>query len=400
MPTGHFPSLAFAAVRSHPDPEDPFVKLTRLGVGVGALACALALAACGSDNNNSSSTSSAAAGGAGSASSSSSAAAVQCAKGTLNADGSTAQANAMSQWIKDYQVKCPGTTINYSGGGSGQGVTDFTSGKVDFAGSDAALDASKGEPAAAAARCGSPALNLPMVVGPVGIAYNVKGAGDLTLTPSVLTQIFLGKITTWNDPAIAGIKGNSNLPSTPITVFYRSDQSGTTQNFESYLAATDPTDFSTAPSKTWSGKAGQGKTGSQGIQQGIQSTDGGIGYVEYSYVVNGGLKAAKIDNGGGAVTLNAKTAGNAVNDAQVVGTGNDLSLKLNYATKSADSYPIILVTYNVVCTKYAGSAKGALVKSFFTYVAGDGQQSLAQLGYAPLPSSIQSKVHQSVSQVG
>ncbi|MBV9593715.1 MAG: phosphate ABC transporter substrate-binding protein PstS [Actinobacteria bacterium] len=377
------------------------MKLNRAGIAAGLLATAVTLAACGSDSNNTTSSSSAPAGGGGSSSASPSATApaVKCATGTLNADGSTAQANAMTQWIKDYQNKCSGTTVVYAGGGSGQGVTDFNGNKVDFAGSDAALDPAKGELAAATTRCGSPAVDLPMVVGPVAIAYKLNGVSSLTLTPDVLAKIFLGKVTTWNDDAIKSINKNANLPSTPITVFYRSDQSGTTQNFETYLKATDPTDFTATPSKVWAGTVGQGKSGSQGVQQAVQATEGAIAYDEFSYAVSGNLQTAAIDNGGGAVQLSAKTASAAVNSATVVGTGDDLSLKLDYATKTPGAYPIILVTYEITCTKYADSAKGALVQSFLSYTSGPGQDSLIQLGYAPLPQQILSKVQTVVAKI-
>jgi phosphate transport system substrate-binding protein len=377
------------------------VKLTRTGFLVAAAGTmAIVLTACGS-NNNSTSTSSTAtqAGGAGSSSASAAPTypAVTCATGTLNSDGSTAQQNAMTQWIKDYQTKCAGTTVNYSGGGSGQGVTDFNTGKVDFAGSDSALSPTKGEVAAAATRCGSTALDLPMVVGPVAIAFKLAGVTKLTLTPTVLAQMFLGKITKWNDPAIAAINSGVTLPSTAITVFYRSDQSGTTQNFETYLQANDPTDFTATPSKVWAGTVGQGKSGSQGVQQGVEATEGALAYDEYSYAVSGNLQTASIDNGGGAVALSPTTASAAVASATVTGTGNDLTLKLDYATKTPGAYPIILVTYEIACTKYADSAKGSLVKSFLTYTSGPGQDSLKQLGYAPLPASILAKVQASVA---
>jgi phosphate transport system substrate-binding protein len=190
-----------------------------------------------------------------------------------------------------------------------------------------------------------------------------------------------------------------NIPSEPIKVFFRSDESGTTQNFEKYLAASAPTDYTAKPSKTWSGKVGQDKAKSQGVQQAISSTEGGLGYVEWSFAVSGNLATAKIDNGGGAVALNADTAAAGVATAQVVGTGNDLTLKLDYATKTPGAYPIILVTYEIVCSKYSDSKVGALVKSFLAYTATDGQGSLKQLGYAPLPSGLDDKVKSSVSSI-
>jgi phosphate transport system substrate-binding protein len=364
------------------------VKLYRAGVIAGLLACAVALAACSSSSDNNQKSSSAAP----------PAGSTDCAKGTLNATGSTAQQNAIAQWIKDYQQQC-GATINYGGGGSGQGVTDFTQGNTDFAGSDSALDASKGEVAAATKTCGSAAIDIPMVTGPIAVAFKVNGVTDLTLTPDLLGKIFLGKITTWNDPAIAAANSGAKLPSTKITVFFRSDESGTTQNFEKYLAATDSADFTDEPSKVWPGKVGQGKSGSQGVQQALASTEGGIAYLEWSFAGSANLPTAKIDNGGGAVALTAESAGAAVAAAQVTGTGNDLTLKLDYATKAAGAYPIILVTYEIVCTKYKDAAKGSLVKSFLTYTSGAGQAGLPDLGYAPLPDSILAKVKSSVAAI-
>lgn len=373
--------------------------ITRAGLIAGLAVGAVALTACGSDKPAGSGSSANAGGSSASASSSSSTA---CASGSLKAEGSTAQKNAMDQWIKDYTAKCSGTTITYNGTGSGAGVSNFIAKQDNFAGSDSALDPKKDEVAKATAACGSPALDLPMVTGPIAAAYKLNGVDSLTLTPDVLAKIFLGKITTWNDPAIKSINSGANLPSTKITVFYRSDSSGTTQNFEKYLAATAPTVFTSTPDKDSSkaGFAGQGKTGSQGVQQAISSTEGSIGYVEWSFAVSGNLQQAKIDNGGGAVELNADTAGAAVAAATVASNGGqDLTLKLDYATKAQGAYPLILVTYEIVCSKYSDPKIGALVKSFLTYTAGDGQSSLKDLGYAPLPDSIKSKVQDAINSI-
>lgn len=368
------------------------MKLYRTGVVAGLLAGALALAACGSDKTSGNSTPPAAPAGGSSSAGSSSAPATQCASGSLKGEGSTAQKNVMNDWIQKYQAKCSGTTIAYNATGSGAGVKQFNGGQVDFGGSDAALDPAKGEVAAANKRCGGVAVDLPMVTIPIGVAYNLKGVTDLTLTPDVVAKIFKGQITTWNDPAIKAINSGVNLPSTKITVFFRSDDSGTTYNFESYLAASAPSIYTAKPGKTWSEKVGQGRKGNDGVQQGIKSVDGGVGYNEWSFVISGGLNSAKIDNGGGAVEMNADTAGKTVSSATVVGTGDDLSLKLDYATKVPGAYPIIGVTYELVCEKYTDPKIGGLVKSFFTYAATDGQQGLADQGYAPLPSQITPKV--------
>lgn len=354
------------------------------------LAAALALAACGSDSDSGDSGNDS--GGNGSS------AAIDCATGSLKAEGSTAQSNAIAEWITQYQTECSGATIAYNGTGSGAGRTNFIAGQVDFAGSDAALSESKGEFAAAATRCaGNPAINLPMVVGPIAVAYNVKGVDDLTLTPEVTAKIFLGEITKWDDDAIAEINDDADLPSTDIKVFFRSDDSGTTQNFTTYLNTAAPQAWTAAPAQKWAGTVGEGKKGSDGVQQGVAAADGGIGYMEYSFADNGGLSTAKIDNGGGAVELSPKTASKALDGAQIVGTGSDLSLKLDYATQQEGAYPIVLVTYEVVCTKGLPAEKAALVKSFLTYTAGEGQETLGDLGYAPLPDEVASKVQAAVA---
>jgi len=376
------------------------VKLSRAGViAAGVLAGVVTLTACGSDTNNTSAGGGTTTAGSAAASSATSSSATTCASGSLKGEGSTAQQNAMSQWIKDYQSKCSGATINYNGTGSGAGVKQFNGNQVDFAGSDSALNPDKGEVAAAQKRCGSVPLNLPMVTGPIAVAYKLNGVDKLVLTPDVMAKIFLGQIKTWNDPAIKAINSGANLPSTPITVFFRSDSSGTSNNFQKYLAAAAPTVWTAKPDNVWQGKTGQGKAKSQGIQQAVQSTVGGIGYLEWSYAVSGNLTYVQVNNGGGAVELTADTAGAAVAQATVVGVGNDLTLKLNYTTKDPNSYPIILVTYEIVCTKYSNAGIGSLVKAFFGYTAGAGQNGLKDLGYAPLPSAIQTKVQASVNAV-
>jgi phosphate transport system substrate-binding protein len=368
------------------------VKLYWTGVAAGLLAGTLALSACSSDKKGNATppgggTTSASTGGS-----------VTCASGSLKAEGSTAQTNAIQQWIQDYQNQCKGAKVAYNPTGSGAGVKQFDGNQVDFAGSDSALNPDKGEVAAAQKRCGGPALDLPMVTGPIAVAFKLNGVTDLTLTPDVIARIFTGKITTWDDAAIKSLNSGANLPSNKITVFYRSDSSGTTENFEKYLAATAPTVFTATPSKTWTG-TGQGKAKSQGVQQAIGSTEGSIGYIEWSFAGSAGLSMAKVDNGGGAVALAADSASKAVSAATIAGTGDDLTLKLDYATKEAGAYPIILVTYEIACEKYANASAGSLVKSFLTYTSGAGQAGLKDLGYAPLPSDIDAKVRASVAKI-
>ena len=160
---------------------------------------------------------------------------VECAgKQDLTASGSTAQANAMTHFIKTYEGACPGRTLNYTSNGSGAGVKEFLGGKTDFGGSDSPLAGD--EYATGKQRCGgADALNLPVVFGPLAITFNLSAVNVLTLDAPTLARIFTGAITRWDDPAITALNGS--MPAEDIHVVYRSDESGTTDNFQRYLQA-------------------------------------------------------------------------------------------------------------------------------------------------------------------
>ncbi len=362
----------------------------------GLASAAMLLAGCGSDNNAS------AAGSDNGAQASGSSA---CVSGTLNGEGSSAQKNAIDQVIADYIAGCAGTTVNYNPTGSGAGISQFIAGQVDWAGSDSAL---KDEPKdgvvetqAAAKRCdNNPAWNIPMVVGPIAIAYNLPGVDSLTLTPEVAAKIFKGQIATWDDPAIAAVNKGVQLPSTPIKVFFRSDESGTTENFTKYLNAAAGSVWTDEPSKTWPG-TGEGREKSAGVSEGVKGTEGGITYVEWSYAKDNGLGVAKVNNGAGAVELTGESVGKAVEAAKKAGKGNDLKLDLDYATQAKGAYPVLLVTYEIVCSKGGIDADTTkLLKSFLTFFASpEQQQKLEDIGYAPLPSPLESEVNTAIQAI-
>ncbi|MFC4104529.1 phosphate ABC transporter substrate-binding protein PstS [Micromonospora zhanjiangensis] len=363
------------------------MKLQRHGaIACLALSATLALAACGSDNN-----------GPSSGSSAGSTAAADCATGTLNAQGSTAQKNAMDEWRKAYQQKCNGATINYEGTGSGAGIQALISGTADFAGSDSALKPEE-QPKADAKCSGGKAIHLPMVTGPIAVAYNLDGVKGLQLKPATVAKIFAGKITKWDDPAIKADNADAKLPSTAIQTAHRSEDSGTTDNFTKFLFKTAESDWTFGNAKGWKAPGGTGAKGSDGVTSFVKSTPGSITYTEWSFAENAGLGIAKIANGNGEFAeLTAENAGKAVAGAKVEGQGDDLKLSIDYKTKEAGAYPLILVTYEIVCDKGLAADKLKLVKGFLTYTASsEGQQVLAELGYAPLPESVRSKVAESV----
>jgi phosphate transport system substrate-binding protein len=364
--------------------EGKTVKLQRSGYVAGiAFSAMLALTACGSDNTP--------AGGAGA-----SAAAGSCAGGSLTAQGSSAQKNAMDEWIKTYQGQCSDAKISYEPTGSGAGIQAFISGTADFAGSDSALKDTE-QPQADAKCSGGQALNLPMVVGPIAVVYNLDGVDGLQLDASTLAKIFSGKVTKWNDPAIASQNSGAKLPSTAIQTVHRSDESGTTDNFTKYLSKAAEKDWTFSNAKAWKAPGGTGAKGSDGVASAVKSSPGSIAYVELSFAQNSDLKMAKIKNGAGEYTeLTGESAGKTIAGAKVVGTGNDLKMSIDYNTTEPGAYPIVLVTYEIACSK--GSPKAATIKGFLTYTSSTGGQSaLSDLGYAPLPDSVRTKVAASVA---
>ncbi|GAA1594765.1 phosphate ABC transporter substrate-binding protein PstS [Kribbella sancticallisti] len=365
-------------------------RLLRVGTVAVASLGVLALSACGSDPEPS--------GASNPGGSTSSAAGGDCPKGTLNSEGSSAQKNAIEEVISKYNEKCADVTVNYNPTGSGAGIKQFNANQVDFAGSDSALKPE--EAAAAAKRCAtSPAVNLPMVIGPVAIAYNLDGVDKLILDGPTAAKVFQGTVKTWNAPEIAKLNPGTTLPSAPIAVFFRSDESGTTENFAKYLEAAGGGAWTGKPAKKWTG-TGAGKEKSAGVAEGVKSTKNSITYVEWSYAVDNKLGVAQVDTGAGPIELNAESAGKALAAAKPAGEGSDLALKLDYATKAPGAYPIILVTYEIACTKGLPAEKTALVKSFLSYFASaDGQSSLTELNYAPLPEEIRTKVDAAIQAI-
>ena len=360
----------------------------------------LSLTACGSDP-----TSANAQGGGAEPGSSANASGLGCAAGKLSAEGSSAQANAITEVIADYNAECGDkATIEYNPTGSGAGIKSFYNGLVDFAGSDSALktQAVDGvvEADKAKERCqGNPAWNLPMVVGPVAFAYNVDGLDKLVLNAETLAQIFNGTIKTWNDPKIAKLNPDAKLPSANITVFFRSDESGTTENTTKFLKSAGNGAWKDEPAKAWTG-TGEGKNKSSGVAEATASTKNSITYIEWSYAKDNNLSMAQLDSGNGPVELTGESVAKAVSEAKVKGTDNDLSLELKYSDTQKGAYPALLVTYEIVCSKGLAPESTAILKDFLTYFSStDAQKKLPDLGYAPLPSDLQSKVQASVAAI-
>ncbi len=363
---------------------------------VAGLLSLVALTACGSDNN---------AGGTQSASSTASAAAkVDCGgKTALKASGSTAQANAMTRFIAAYEAACSNATLDYTSNGSGAGVSEFLGGQTDFGGSDSPLNADKGEPAAALKACGSDAWNLPVVFGPLAVTYNVKSVDSLALDGPTLGKIFSGAITSWDDPAIAALNKSAKLPSEPITVIFRSDESGTTDNFQKYLVSASDGSWTKGAGKAFAGGVGEGAKGNEGTSAAIKSTEGSITYNEWSFATSQKLQQAEIITSAGPdpVKISTETVGKTIAGAKIKGTGNDLVLDTSsfYKPTETGAYPIVLATYEIVCSKYKDAATGKAVRAFLQSTITGGQQGLSDNGYIPIPQEFLPKLSTAVNAI-
>lgn len=347
------------------------------GIGI---AGALALSACSNGNNTSSAGTSAGTAGTSAVSS-------NCATGSLSGQGSTFQQNAELQWSKDYGIKCSGAQVAYQGTGSGAGKKAFGDGTADFGGTDSLPNTT--EQAAADKRCGSGNKGVlsPIVAGAVVLTYNLDGVSKLVLSPKSVAGIFQGTIKQWNDPTIMADNAGVKLPSIPIVPVHRSDKSGTTSIFSSWLQATDAADWKLGKGETLTWPGGQSGKGSDGTTTAVKQAKGGITYTELSFAKARGLGFADIKNqSGAAVTASGASVSAALKTAKIDTSKGDIRLTPDYATTTADAYPLAAPSYVLTCNK--GNKNAALLKGYLTYALTDGQAVLDKLGYAPLPDNV------------
>jgi phosphate transport system substrate-binding protein len=345
--------------------------------GAALTAMALSLAACSSSSSSS--------GSGGSSSSSLS--------GTLNASGSTLQLVYQQAAIQAYKSVQPSMTVNYGGGGSGKGRTDLASGVVQFAGSDSPIPSDE-----VANFKGKTVLYYPILISPITVSYNLSGVTGLKLTAPVIADIFQAKITKWNDSAITALNPGVKLPSTAIVIAHRSDSSGTTANFSQFLVEGAPGVWKLGSSSTISWPAtSRGGNGNGGVAQIVKSTPGAVGYVDYADAKASGLTWASIKNqAGNYIEPSVQSATEAASNAQVK---PDLTFSAIWAS-GAQSYPITAQSWVLVYEKQSSSNTTKLLKSYIGYLVGDGQKLLPQLGYAPLPSSIDQQAKAQISKIG
>jgi phosphate transport system substrate-binding protein len=348
------------------------VTKNKIGALAGVAVLALGLAACGSSSKSSSSTTSSSSG-----------------SGTISGAGSTFAAPVYEQWASSVSP----LTVNYQSVGSGAGITAIETKTVDFGASDPPLKPADEE---AIAKNGSPAVQIPMFLGAITVSYNLPGVqSGLKLEAKTIADIYLGKIKAWNDQEIKALNPGVNLPSTAITVVHRSDSSGTTSGFTSFLAEVDP-EFK---SKVGEGKdvqwpTGTGAKGNAGVAGAVAQTVGAVGYVEQAYALTHKFTYASVKNKSGSFVAPTLASTSAAGEGVTVPANLGIKV-INSPTASA--YPIASQTFIIVNKDLCkagipgGEAAAKGVVTFLNYGLGQGQSVLSQADYAALPTSILAK---------
>ena len=311
----------------------------------------------------------------------------------LNGAGATFPYPMYSKWFSEYNKLHPDVQINYQSIGSGGGIRQVLNGTVDFGASDGPMTDEQLKEAKVKI------LHIPTVLGADVPAYNVTGvSGELKFTPQALADIFLGKIKTWNDPAIAKANPGVNLPNQEIIVVHRSDGSGTTYIFTDYLSKV---------SKDWESHVGKGTSvkwpvglggkGNEGVAGQIRQLQGAIGYVELIYAVQNKISYGSVQNAAGTfvkATLDGVTE--AAGSVKTMPADFRVSIT-NAPGKTA--YPISSFTWLLIPVQAKDANKGKIITDFLNWMVTDGQKMTNQLSYAPLPASVVEKVKAAIKQV-
>ena len=325
--------------------------------------------------------------------------------GNFSGAGAASQQAAVEAWIAGFQGTNPEAKLAYNPSGSGAGVQTFLTGATAWAGSDKALADDEVEQSKSVCTEGT-AFDVPVYISPIAVVFNLKGVSDagkhINMDAATIAKIFDGKITKWNDPAIADQNKDLKLPDTAITVVHRSDKSGTTQNFDSYFKDVTPDNWTYDLSENWPNEVGQGAKGTSGVISTVKQADGTIGYADFSQVGDLGTVAVKVGDKYNEISAEAgsKVIGDSKQDDTVKGD-NRIVIKITPATEAEGAYPIGLVSYDIVCPSYKDTKQAEFAKAWLTYVTSDEGQKAAQdaAGTAPLPSSLKSEITKSIEAI-
>jgi phosphate transport system substrate-binding protein len=313
---------------------------------------------------------------------------------SLTGAGATFPYPIYSKWFDEYHKMKPNVQINYQSIGSGGGIRQITSGTVDFGASDGPMSDEQ------LAQSKVPILHFPTVLGAVVPIYNIPGvSGELNFSRDALAGIFLGRVTKWNDPAIAKHNPNVKLPGENIVVVRRSDGSGTTYIW---------TDFLSKVSDEWKNGVGKGTSvnwpvglggkGNEGVTGLVKQTPNSIGYVELIYALQNSLSYGRVQSAANEFVK----ADLATTTAAAAGAAKSMPADFRVSITNApgkNTYPIVSFTWLLVPSTIQDSGKKTVIKDFLKWMATDGQSYAAQLGYAPLPKEVATKVLASIDKV-
>ncbi len=310
---------------------------------------------------------------------------------SLSGAGASFPATLYQRWFKDYNTINPNVQVSYQSVGSGAGVKQFMAGTVDFGASDGAMKPEE------IAQVSKGVVLLPMTAGSIVLAYNLPGVDGLKLSRKTYVDIFLGKITQWNDPAIAADNPDLSLPDQPIQVVYRSDGSGTTEVFTKHLSAISE-EWKAGPGegKTVEWQVGVGAKGNEGVTAQIKQNPGAIGYVEFGYAKLQNLQMATLENKSGNFVKPSFEAASKTLEA--------VTLPENLVAfiadpEGPDSYPIVTYTWILAYQQYDNPEKAKALKEVLKWSLTEGQKVSKDLGYIPLPANVVSKVEAAIDTI-
>jgi phosphate transport system substrate-binding protein len=312
----------------------------------------------------------------------------------LNAAGATFPYPIYSKWFDQYHQAHPNVQINYQSIGSGGGIRQLLDKTVDFGASDGPMSDDQ-------LKTGTvPILHFPTVLGAAIPSYNVAGVqGELNFTPEALSGIFLGKITKWNDPAIASANPGVKLPGDDIVVVHRSDGSGTSYIWTDYLSKVSPEwqqKVGKATSVNW--PVGLGGKGNEGVSALIQQTPGSLGYIELIYAIQNHLPYGKVKNSAGAFVKADLASVSAAAAAASKSMPDDFRVSITNP-EGKQAYPIASFTWLLIPAKFTDTAKRDVVKDFLKWMITDGQSSCEALSYAKLPKEVVAKEMKAIAQI-
>jgi phosphate transport system substrate-binding protein len=301
----------------------------------------------------------------------------------LTGAGSTFDYPLFSKTFAVYHDQHPAVQVNYQSVGSGAGIQQLTKGVVDFGASDAPMTDQQIQEA------GGGIIHLPVTLGTVAISYNLPDVGDgLKLTGAVLAEIYLGTITRWNDRAIAALNPDRTLPDLPIAVVHRSDGSGTTDIFTTYLAAVSPTWKQRVGSGTAvSWPVGIGGKGSEGVAGQVRQTIGAVGYFELAYAMQNRLTSAAIADGAGTYLPPTSDGASACAAAAAASLPTDLRVRIA-GCSAPGAYPIAGFSWVLLRQQQTDRTKGTALVNLLWWLIHEGQGYARDLFYAPLPAAV------------